>query len=101
MATEERVFAERDISEGKPAPKPTPEATWGVFHMARLWRDAPALSMQAGGARTARGPHFPVGTKRGTLNSHLSSLPGNSRAQNSRLGWQSGTFCQLRLHTAL
>lgn len=40
----------------------------------------------------------PSGKKHGTLNSRLGSLPGNSQARNSWLGWQSGTFCQCRLH---
>lgn len=40
----------------------------------------------------------PSGKKRGTLNSRLGSLPGNSQARNSWLGWQSGTFCRCRLH---
>lgn len=60
-----------------------------------LSRDAPTLSMQPGGPRTAR---TPLGKKRGTLNSRLGSLPDDSQAQNSWLGWQSGTFCRCRLH---
>lgn len=57
------------------------------------------LSVQPGGPRTAR---TPLGEKkkkkRGTLNSRLGSLPDDSQAQNSWLGWQSGTFCRCRLH---
>lgn len=47
-----------------------------------------------------RSPHdaHASGKKRVTMNSHLVSLPDNSQAQNSWLGWQSGTFCRCRLH---
>ena len=44
-----------------------------------------------------RSPHgvHASGKKRGTLNSRLGSLPDDSQARNSWLGWQSGTFCRL------
>lgn len=82
---------------------PTPRANRDVLRVAQ--EDLPIegcsnpLSVQPGGPRTAR---TPLGKKkkkkRGTLNSRLGSLPDDSQAQNSWLGWQSGTFCRCRLH---
>lgn len=97
----EGICRTRDVLEGKAAPR------LGQTEMSSAWRrrtcplrDAPTLSpcSQEVPARHARLWGKKKKKKRGTLNSRLGSLPDDSQAQNSWLGWQSGTFCRCRLH---
>lgn len=87
-----------DISEGKAAPKPTLGANRDVLCVAQ--EDLPMEGCSNPLRAARRSPHgaHASGKKRGTLNSRLGSLPDDSQARNSWLGWQSGTFCRCRLH---